>query len=73
MNGLRVITIRVILSALIAIVAITAASIMSWRGVEVPLALWFLATISVGGVAGAEVISSLRDMCKKGSPDDNRT
>lgn len=58
-NGKVITTIRIVASTLISLTALIAAAVLLYHGIVVPAPWWLIATLAVGGVTGAEVISAL--------------
>lgn len=72
-NGQRIIVLRVLASSLISLTAILAATWLMEKGILIPTAFWIIATLAVGGVAGADVVTAILHTKQGGSPDGTGT
>ena len=72
-NGNVILMVRIIASGLIGLTALIGAGLLAWYGITVPYAWWLVTVITVGGVAGSEVLSTVLSRTRKDESNDNRT
>lgn len=70
-NGNRIVILRVCVSGVISMTALIGAGLLAWQGVIVPYTWWLVTVITVGGVAGSDVIQAVLAFKRKGEGDGN--
>ena len=72
-NGNRIIILRIAVSGLISMTALIGAGLLAWEGIDVPYAWWLVTLVTVGGVAGSDIIDVVLTRTRKEESNGNRT
>jgi hypothetical protein len=71
MNGNRIVLLRILASTIIGLTAMIIAGWLMHDGIAVPTAWWIIATLAVGGVAGADVVTAVLHARQEASNNDS--
>lgn len=72
-NGNIIIMTRIITSGLIGLTALIGAGLLARYGITVPYAWWLVTVITVGGVAGSDVVAAILSKGKGVTDNGDRT